>query len=91
MCWIMSCSIECQRDSVCLTLCFGGHTLSVGKLDPYSGWDVSESTNPSVEVIVMDDGAVSFDLRHSNPADPQSVIVARKKIRSSITSWIKEK
>ena len=60
-------------------------------IDPWSVGGVKKSTNPSVVVINIEDGAHCFDLRHSNPADTPSVIAARKKERSLIASWIKAK
>ena len=74
----------------CVTLCSQICTFSNGDLDPLAVAGVSNSTNPSVAAVIIKGGAHHLDLRHSNPADTPSVIAARKKYRTLISSWMKE-
>ncbi len=64
--------------------------FSNGRLDPWSGGGVTfnTSTAPTVVAIVIDQGAHHLDLRSTNPADPESVIVARNIERMHIRQWI---
>ena len=61
---------------------------SNGRLDPWSGGGVINTTNPALHTILIHDGAHHLDLRSSNLADPQSVILARKQEVAIITRWI---
>ncbi len=63
---------------------------SNGKLDPWSGGGFLKSVSDSVVAILIEDGAHHLDLRSSNPADPKSVIKARKKEKEYIEKWIKQ-
>jgi len=60
-----------------------------GLLDPWSSGGVLKSTEGGVVAIIIPEGAHHLDLRGSNPADPVSVIQARKQERAYIGKWIK--
>ncbi|XP_057313778.1 lysosomal Pro-X carboxypeptidase-like [Hydractinia symbiolongicarpus] len=64
--------------------------FSNGKLDPWSGYGVLNTTNPRITTVFIKDGAHHLDLRKLNPLDPQSVIDARNVHKKSISSWIAE-
>ena len=44
--------------------------------------------NPTVIGLVIPEGAHHLDLRASNPLDPTTVLVARKRERQEIRKWI---
>lgn len=77
---------------------FGGRKLksasniifSTGLLDPWSSGSVLKSLSPTVAVITIPEGAHHLDLRAANPADPDSVVVARKNEKKIIQGWIQE-
>jgi len=76
---------------------YGGRNLasasnivfSNGLLDPWSSGGVLKSSERGVVAIIIPEGAHHLDLRGSNPADPVSVIQARKQERDYIEKWIK--
>jgi len=76
---------------------YGGRNLvsasnivfSNGLLDPWSSGGVLKSSEKGVVAIIIPEGAHHLDLRGSNPADPVSVIQARKQERAYIEKWIK--
>ncbi|KAK9889368.1 hypothetical protein WA026_004644 [Henosepilachna vigintioctopunctata] len=79
-----------------VVLQYGGKNLkyasnivfSNGLLDPWSGGGVLSNISSTVTAIVIPEGAHHLDLRESNPADPASVIRARKFHSDSIQNWI---
>ena len=68
-----------------LILCY-----SNGGLDPWSGYGVLESDNPSIVTVFIKDGAHHLDLRTSNPLDPDTLIHARNIHKSNIRKWTEE-
>ncbi|XP_054708233.1 lysosomal Pro-X carboxypeptidase-like [Uloborus diversus] len=64
--------------------------FSNGELDPWSGLGVLENISPLLHAIYIEDAAHHLDLRSSNPADPISVINARKLSLTLIQKWIKD-
>lgn len=60
-----------------------------GLLDPWSSGGVLKSSGNGIVAIIIPEGAHHLDLRGSNPADPVSVIQARKQERAYIGKWIK--
>jgi len=75
---------------------YGGFNISAatnivfsnGDLDPWSGYGVLKSPNPSVVTVMIEGGAHHLDLRNSNPLDPQSVIDARNIHKVNMKLWI---
>ena len=75
---------------------YGGRNLdsatnivfSNGLLDPWSSGGILKSQVGGVVAIIIPEGAHHLDLRGSNPADPVSVIQARKQERAFINKWI---
>jgi len=63
--------------------------FSNGLLDPWSSGSVLKSSG-SVYSIIIPEGAHHLDLRGSNPADPVSVISARKDEKKYIRKWIQQ-
>lgn len=55
--------------------------------DPWMSGGILKSVSSSVQAVVIYEGAHHFDLRASNPADPQSVIDARNLELQQIQSW----
>eukprot|EP00088_Acartia_fossae_P010430 TRINITY_DN1519_c1_g1_i1.p1 TRINITY_DN1519_c1_g1~~TRINITY_DN1519_c1_g1_i1.p1 ORF type:complete len:492 (-),score=107.05 TRINITY_DN1519_c1_g1_i1:823-2298(-) len=76
-------------------LMYGGRNLkaasnivfSNGLLDPWSSGGILKNYGLVVSVIIPE-GAHHLDLRSTNPADPESVITARKTERKYIRKWI---
>ncbi|KAL3289666.1 hypothetical protein HHI36_023073 [Cryptolaemus montrouzieri] len=64
--------------------------FSNGLLDPWSGGGVLSNITRTVTAIVIPEGAHHLDLRGSNPADPPSVIRARKFHADSIRGWLQD-
>ncbi|KNC51652.1 peptidase S28 family protein [Thecamonas trahens ATCC 50062] len=64
--------------------------LSNGVLDPWISGGVTKTVSDSVVAIVIEHGAHHLDLRWSDPADPQSVIDARKQEFELISSWLQD-
>eukprot|EP01089_Gocevia_fonbrunei_P015996 TRINITY_DN4851_c0_g1_i1.p1 TRINITY_DN4851_c0_g1~~TRINITY_DN4851_c0_g1_i1.p1 ORF type:complete len:488 (-),score=104.73 TRINITY_DN4851_c0_g1_i1:6-1469(-) len=62
--------------------------FSNGMLDPWHGGGFLESVSPTLTAVRIELGAHHLDLRFSNPADPISVITARKIELEHITVWI---
>jgi len=65
--------------------------FSNGLLDPWSSGGVLKSGPPKTGIVavIIPEGAHHLDLRAANPADPVSVIQARKIERSWIAKWIR--
>jgi lysosomal Pro-X carboxypeptidase len=76
-------------------LMYGGRNLdaasnivfSNGLLDPWSSGGILK-THGTVVTVIIPEGAHHLDLRASNPADPESVISARKTEKKYIRKWI---
>lgn len=62
-----------------------------GNLDPWHVGGILTSLSPSLPAILIDGGAHHLDLFFSNPADPPSVIEARKVQLENIALWIEQK
>jgi len=62
--------------------------FSNGLLDPWHGGGFLKSPGPSLPAILIPHGAHHLDLRSSNPADPQSVILAREQEVKIIQQWV---
>lgn len=79
-------------------LMFGGRNISAasniifsnGDLDPWSAGGVLNTISDSLIALYMEGAAHHLDLRASNPADPESVVKARKIEAEYITKWIRE-
>jgi len=64
--------------------------FSNGMLDPWHLGGYLEDLSDDLPAITIKDGAHHLDLRGSNPADPESVIVARGKEKNFIKKWLRE-
>jgi len=62
--------------------------FSNGLLDPWHGGGYLTSPGYEMPAIIIQEGAHHLDLRSSNPADPQSVIIARKDETNYIQTWL---
>jgi len=63
--------------------------FSNGMLDPWHLGGYLEDLSRDLPAITIKDGAHHLDLRGTNPADPHSVIIARKKEKTFIKTWLK--
>jgi len=64
--------------------------FSNGLLDPWHGGGYLTSPGYEMPAVIIREGAHHLDLRSSNPADPESVIVARKEEVNYIQMWLDE-
>ena len=69
---------------------FSSSMYSNGMLDPWSGGGVRDSLSDTLVAVLIPEGAHHLDLRASNPADPDSVVLARVTERAHISHWLKE-
>ncbi|KAK3849173.1 hypothetical protein Pcinc_044058 [Petrolisthes cinctipes] len=63
--------------------------FSNGLLDPWSTGGVMWNVSSSVVSVIIPEGAHHLDLRGADPADPPSVLKARRLEKAFITSWIR--
>ncbi|CAN8028153.1 unnamed protein product, partial [Ixodes persulcatus] len=79
-------------------LIFGGKNISAasniifsnGDLDPWSAGGVLTNLSDSLIALYITEAAHELDLRSSNPADPKSVVAARKVEKMYIKKWLCE-
>jgi len=62
--------------------------FSNGELDPWRGGGLQKTLHPTLVAILIEQGAHHLDLRKPNPADPQSVIDARKLEIQLLRKWL---
>lgn len=63
---------------------------SNGDLDPWSAGGVLTNLSDSLIALYITEAAHELDLRSSNPADPESVVAARKVEKMYIKKWLRE-
>ena len=61
-----------------------------GTNDPWHVLGVLTATNSKTYPIIIDGTSHCADMYGDNPLDPQSLIDARKKIRSHVIAWVNE-
>ncbi|CAN8010442.1 unnamed protein product, partial [Ixodes pacificus] len=79
-------------------LLYGGKNISAasniifsnGDLDPWSAGGVLTNLSDSLIALYITEAAHHLDLRSSNPADPESVVAARKVEKMYIKKWLRE-
>jgi len=68
--------------------------LTNGQLDPWRAagiqWQPKGSTDETIKVRLIEDGAHHLDLRAPHPLDPPSVVKVRKEQVQEIKKWVKE-
>lgn len=64
--------------------------FSNGLIDPWRGGGILKSPNDKIEIITIANAPHVFDLRASNPNDPESVRVARKTELKVIAKWLSD-
>ncbi|KAG0442173.1 hypothetical protein HPB47_015766, partial [Ixodes persulcatus] len=67
-----------------------GEVQDNGDLDPWSAGGVLTNLSDSLIALYITEAAHHLDLRSSNPADPESVVAARKVEKMYIKKWLCE-
>lgn len=64
--------------------------FSNGLMDPWAAGGILSSLSDTIKSVVIVEGAHHLDLMTSNPADPESVKMARNIHKQNIRQWINE-
>ncbi|KAJ0182820.1 hypothetical protein K1T71_002189 [Dendrolimus kikuchii] len=77
---------------------YGGNMLeaasnivfSNGLMDPWAGGGILNTVSQTIKAVIITEGAHHLDLMPSNPADPESVQIARQGHKDNISGWINQ-
>ena len=62
-----------------------------GHYDPWSAGGITTTLNDKLPAIFMEGSAHHLDLFFSNPADPASVVAARKVQMNNVADWLAQR